>query len=117
MIIFGYLDFFHSKQVSQVQMERILGYIEKGKAEGATLSCGGKRKGTKGYFVEPTVFSDVTDDMTIAKEEASNTFCSFLCSLCEIFTQEHFFFFLCDLEIFTQEHFFFFLCDLGSLLM
>ena len=50
-------------------MERILGYIEKGKAEGATLSCGGKRKGTKGYFIEPTVFSNVTDDMTIAKEE------------------------------------------------
>ncbi|XP_064083003.1 aldehyde dehydrogenase X, mitochondrial-like isoform X3 [Macrobrachium nipponense] len=56
-------------QVSQLQMERVLGYIEKGKAEGATLACGGSRKGTKGYFIEPTVFCDVVDDMTIAKEE------------------------------------------------
>ncbi|MCL4136204.1 UNVERIFIED_CONTAM: hypothetical protein GTU68_039628, partial [Idotea baltica] len=40
-----------------------------GKSEGARLECGGKRKGQKGIFVEPTVFSGVTDDMTIAKEE------------------------------------------------
>ena len=50
-------------------MDRILGYIEKGKAEGAKLAAGGKRKGNKGYFVEPTVFIDVTDNMTICKEE------------------------------------------------
>lgn len=56
-------------QVSQTQMERILGYIEKGKSEGATLECGGSRLGNKGYFIQPTVFSNVTDDMTIAKEE------------------------------------------------
>ncbi|XP_050716169.1 aldehyde dehydrogenase, mitochondrial-like isoform X2 [Eriocheir sinensis] len=56
-------------QVSQQQMERILGYIEKGKAEGARLECGGARLGNKGYFVQPTVFSEVTDNMTIAKEE------------------------------------------------
>ena len=43
--------------------------IESGKKEGATLQCGGKRLGDSGYFVESTVFSDVTDDMRIAKEE------------------------------------------------
>lgn len=55
--------------VSQVQMDRVLGYIEKGKAEGAHLECGGARLGNKGYFIQPTVFSGVTDNMTIAKEE------------------------------------------------
>ena len=44
-------------------------YIDVGKKEGAKLQTGGKRHGHKGWFVEPTVFSDVTDDMTIAKEE------------------------------------------------
>jgi aldehyde dehydrogenase (NAD+) len=42
-------------------------YIEKGKQEGARLTVGGNRKGTRGYFIEPTVFADVTEDMTIAK--------------------------------------------------
>jgi aldehyde dehydrogenase (NAD+) len=56
-------------QVDEIQFKKILGYIDKGKAEGATLLCGGGRAGEKGYFVEPTVFGDVTDGMTIAKEE------------------------------------------------
>lgn len=47
----------------------MLGYIEKGKKEGARLVTGGGRHGNKGYFVQPTIFADVTDDMTIAKEE------------------------------------------------
>jgi len=46
-----------------------LKYIESGKEQGAKLECGGKRHGEKGYFIEPTVFSDVKDDMTIAREE------------------------------------------------
>ena len=46
-----------------------MGYIEKGKNEGARLLTGGKRHGTKGFFVEPTIFADVQDNMTIAKEE------------------------------------------------
>jgi len=50
-------------------MTKILGYIDKGKKEGAKLLAGGNRHGTKGYFVEPTVFADVKDEMTIAKEE------------------------------------------------
>lgn len=52
-------------------MERAMSYIEKGKAEGAKLECGGVRLGEKGYFLAPTVFSGVTDDMTIAKEEVN----------------------------------------------
>jgi aldehyde dehydrogenase (NAD+) len=40
-----------------------------GISEGASLRCGGKRKGSKGYYVEPTVFADVKDSMTIARDE------------------------------------------------
>lgn len=55
--------------VSEKQFERVLGYIEKGKAEGAKVVAGGERAFDKGYFVKPTIFADVTDEMTIAKEE------------------------------------------------
>ena len=43
-------------------------YIEIGKKEGARLVIGGGRHGDKGYFVQPTIFADVTDNMSIAKE-------------------------------------------------
>ncbi|KAE8914238.1 Aldehyde dehydrogenase [Phytophthora fragariae] len=56
-------------QIDETQFEKILGYIEEGKKEGARLLAGGKRHGNKGWFIEPTVFADVTDDMTIAREE------------------------------------------------
>lgn len=46
-----------------------MNYIDIGKKEGAKLLTGGTRVGSKGWFVAPTVFSDVNDDMTIAKEE------------------------------------------------
>ena len=55
--------------VSEDQMNRVLGYVEKGKAEGAELLVGGERVGSEGYFVTPTVFTDVTSKMTIAQEE------------------------------------------------
>ena len=55
--------------VSERQMEIVLGYIEQGKAEGARLICGGTRVDRPGYFIAPTVFADVTDDMVIAREE------------------------------------------------
>lgn len=45
--------------------------IKSGKKEGASLITGGERVGDKGYFVAPTVFADVKDDMTIATEEVS----------------------------------------------
>jgi betaine-aldehyde dehydrogenase len=56
--------------VSAVQMDKVLGYMETAKAEGARLVCGGGRAAINtGYFVQPTVFADVTDSMTIAREE------------------------------------------------
>ncbi|MEL6297184.1 MAG: betaine-aldehyde dehydrogenase [Pseudomonadota bacterium] len=55
--------------ISEQQMAKVLGYIEIGQAEGARLVTGGRRLDRDGYFVAPTVFADVTDDMTIAREE------------------------------------------------
>lgn len=55
--------------VSGAQLAKVLGYIEAAKAEGATLICGGGQAGTEGAFVLPTVFADVTDEMTLAREE------------------------------------------------
>jgi len=56
-------------QISEEQRQRVMGYVESGKKDGAKLLTGGGRGPAEGYFVEPTVFGDVTDDMTIAKEE------------------------------------------------
>lgn len=56
--------------VSAAQRDKVLGFIETGRREGARLVTGGHRAGTnEGCFVAPTVFADVTDDMTIAREE------------------------------------------------
>ncbi len=58
--------------VSEAQLERVRGYIEQGRAEGAKLVAGGAEApegSEQGYFVQPTVFSDVTSDMKIAQEE------------------------------------------------
>jgi aldehyde dehydrogenase (NAD+) len=56
-------------QVDAEQFKKVLGYVESGKQEGAKLMCGGERVGERGYFVAPTVFADVKDDMKIAQEE------------------------------------------------
>ncbi|MBU6268265.1 MAG: aldehyde dehydrogenase family protein [Sphingomonadales bacterium] len=57
--------------ISKKQMDRVMSYIELGKQEGATLLHGGNARPDKGngYFIEPTVFVDVTNDMRIAQEE------------------------------------------------
>src|SRR6201987_3606302 len=58
--------------VSQQQMTTVLGFIEAGKREGAKLVAGGNRvsvNGSKGFFIEPTIFGDVKNDMKIAREE------------------------------------------------
>ena len=55
--------------VSKQQMDIALGYIAKGEAEGARLVYGGKAIEGEGFYMQPTVFADVTDDMTIAREE------------------------------------------------
>jgi aldehyde dehydrogenase (NAD+) len=56
-------------QVSQEQMDKILGYVQQGQKQGAQLLTGGKRRGDKGFFVEPTIFDGVKDDMAIARDE------------------------------------------------
>jgi aldehyde dehydrogenase (NAD+) len=55
--------------VDQAQFDKVMGYIKSGCTEGATLACGGSRLGNHGYFMRPTIFADVRDDMQIAKEE------------------------------------------------
>ena len=59
----------HGPQVDQAQFDKILSYIQKGNDAGAKRLTGGGRVGDKGYFVEPTVFDRVTDDMEIAQDE------------------------------------------------
>jgi aldehyde dehydrogenase (NAD+) len=56
-------------QVSQEQMDKILGYVDLGKKQGAKLVTGGAREGSKGFFVKPTIFDHVKDEMAIAKDE------------------------------------------------
>lgn len=56
-------------QIDQEQMHKILGYVQSGKDQGAQLMTGGNRYGDKGFFVEPTVFADVGDEMLICQEE------------------------------------------------
>lgn len=55
--------------ISKKQQERVVEYINKGKAEGARLVCGGNTVHEQGFYVEPTIFADVEDNMTIAREE------------------------------------------------
>ncbi len=49
-------------QVDQAQFDKVMGYIESGRGEGAKLVCGGERVGDRGYFIQPTVFADVQDE-------------------------------------------------------
>uniref|UniRef100_A0A8C7LRF5 aldehyde dehydrogenase (NAD(+)) n=1 Tax=Oncorhynchus mykiss TaxID=8022 RepID=A0A8C7LRF5_ONCMY len=56
-------------QVDEEQFKKILGYISSGKREGAKLMCGGGVAADRGYFIQPTIFGDVQDGMTIAREE------------------------------------------------
>ncbi|BAU02846.1 hypothetical protein VIGAN_11243600 [Vigna angularis var. angularis] len=56
-------------QTSKAQFDKILSYIDHGKSEGATLLTGGKPVGKKGYYIEPTIFTNVKEEMLIAQEE------------------------------------------------
>ncbi|MEX0825093.1 MAG: aldehyde dehydrogenase family protein, partial [Pirellulaceae bacterium] len=56
-------------QVDKAQFDKIMSYIDKGREEGARCVTGGERVGDQGYFVQPTIFDQVTDDMAIAKDE------------------------------------------------
>ncbi len=56
-------------QVDQAQFDKVMSYIEKGRQEGARCVTGGERVGGRGYFVQPTIFDAVTDEMAIARDE------------------------------------------------
>jgi aldehyde dehydrogenase (NAD+) len=56
-------------QVDQAQFDKIMRYIDRGRQQGAKLVTGGQRQGDKGYFIQPTLFDAVDDDMDIAREE------------------------------------------------
>ncbi|HLJ10713.1 MAG TPA: aldehyde dehydrogenase family protein [Planctomycetaceae bacterium] len=62
-------DTVQGPQVDQAQFDKIINYIEKGIDGGAKCLTGGKRWGKKGFYIEPTVFDEVTDDMPIATDE------------------------------------------------
>ncbi|KIJ59302.1 hypothetical protein HYDPIDRAFT_100940, partial [Hydnomerulius pinastri MD-312] len=60
---------YQGPQVSKTQFERIMGYIESGKTDGATVHVGGGRIGNEGYFIQPTIFTECQPDMKIVREE------------------------------------------------
>ncbi|CAH0052220.1 unnamed protein product [Clonostachys solani] len=62
-------DTYYGAQISKTQFHKILGHIEEGKKSGAKLLYGGARSGSQGYFIQPTVFVDTTEDMKIVREE------------------------------------------------
>ncbi|CAA9965371.1 Aldehyde dehydrogenase Ald3 [Pyrenophora teres f. maculata] len=68
---------FQGPQVTKAQYDRILSYIEAGKSEGATLVAGGephKNAGGKGFYISPTIFTNVKDSMRIFREEVFGPF-------------------------------------------
>lgn len=69
-------DTFQGPQVSQLQFDRIMGYIKEGTDAGAKLEIGGQRKGDKGYFIEPTIFSNTDESMKIVQEEIFGPVCT-----------------------------------------
>jgi len=69
-------DTFQGPQISQRQFDRIMAYIKSGNEAGAKVEMGGERKGDKAYFIEPTIFSDVSHDMEIMKDEIFGPVCS-----------------------------------------
>uniref|UniRef100_A0A8H7TWQ6 Aldehyde dehydrogenase domain-containing protein n=1 Tax=Bionectria ochroleuca TaxID=29856 RepID=A0A8H7TWQ6_BIOOC len=60
---------YYGAQISKTQFDKVLGYIEDGKKRAAKLLYGGARSGSQGYFIQPTVFVDTTEDMKIVREE------------------------------------------------
>jgi aldehyde dehydrogenase (NAD+) len=69
-------DTFQGPQVSQVQYDRIMSYIADGKSAGANIITGGSRHGAEGYYIQPTIFADVDENMTIVKEEIFGPVCT-----------------------------------------
>ncbi|KAI9673071.1 MAG: aldehyde dehydrogenase (NAD(P)(+)) ald5 [Trizodia sp. TS-e1964] len=67
---------FQGPQVSQLQFDRVMGYIDDGKKAGAKVEIGGERHGKEGYFIQPTIFSGVSEDMKIMQEEIFGPVCT-----------------------------------------
>lgn len=67
---------FQGPQVSKLQYDRIMSYIESGKKDGATVETGGERFGDKGYFIKPTIFTNVKPEMKIMQEEIFGPVCA-----------------------------------------
>ncbi|KAK7453555.1 hypothetical protein VKT23_011834 [Stygiomarasmius scandens] len=59
----------HGPQISENQFKRVMGFIDSGKADGATVLTGGDRIGSEGFYVKPTIFTQVKPDMKIVREE------------------------------------------------
>ncbi|KAF5371272.1 hypothetical protein D9758_004300 [Tetrapyrgos nigripes] len=59
----------HGSQISKTQFDRVMSYIESGKSAGAKVEIGGERHGNEGYFIKPTIFTNVKPDMKIVREE------------------------------------------------
>ena len=60
---------FQGPQISKVQFDKIMAYIQSARDEGATIETGGARHGDKGFFIEPTIITDVTKSHTVMREE------------------------------------------------
>lgn len=67
---------FQGPQASQMQFNRIMGYIKSGKGQRATVEAGGKRHGSKSYLIQPTILSNVHANMEIMKEEIFGPVCA-----------------------------------------
>lgn len=67
---------FQGPQVSKLQFDRIMNYIEQGKQDGATVVTGGARLGNQGYYIKPTIFANVAEHMSIVKEEIFGPVCT-----------------------------------------
>lgn len=67
-------DVNHGPQISKMQQEKILHYVEAAQADGAKLILGGVRGKGSGYFIEPTIFADATNDMRAVREEIFGPF-------------------------------------------
>ncbi|EED16926.1 aldehyde dehydrogenase, putative [Talaromyces stipitatus ATCC 10500] len=67
---------YQGPQISQLQFDRIMGYIDEGKKAGAKVVTGGERQGDQGYYIKPTIFADVTNDMKIVQEEIFGPVCT-----------------------------------------
>jgi aldehyde dehydrogenase (NAD+) len=62
-------DTYQGPQISKIQRDRIMGYIDSGKQDGATVLMGGACHGDEGFFVQPTIITDTKPSMKIVQEE------------------------------------------------